>query len=67
MITPADLNSPGVETNRVRLLNLKYQYFSRIHQKKLSENYNTGLGRDTRSEREQSDSGEGFDPTPPHF
>ncbi len=30
----------------------KNQNFSRIHQRKLSENYNTGTGRDTKSKRE---------------
>jgi len=49
MVTPADLNSPGVETNGVHLIYLKYQNFSRIHQKKLSENYNTGIGRESSS------------------
>jgi hypothetical protein len=33
MVTPADLNSPGVETNGVHLIYIKYQNFSRIHQK----------------------------------
>lgn len=67
MIAPADLNSPRVETNSVHPMCLKYQNFRCIHQRKLSENYNTGIGRNYQPEREQYDSGEGFYPTPPHF
>lgn len=37
MVTPADLNSPGVETNGVHLIYIKYQNFNRIHQKNCSK------------------------------
>ena len=37
MVTPADLNSPGVETKGVHLIYLKYQNFSCIHQKNCSK------------------------------
>lgn len=33
MVTPADLNPPGVETNGVHLFYIKYQNFSCICQK----------------------------------
>ena len=45
----------------------KYQNSSRNNQKKLFENYNTGIGEESQSEGDQSNFEESIDPTQPHF